>query len=174
MAGPLVRLMGIGAALRAGPIITGPGTIALGAATTLPIGLIAIGVLASGALIIDIVGTTVFQRLVPDELRARGIGVLGAISTITGSAGAFLMPVFLTSFGPFASLGAAGVATIAITAVGLAMIGTAGDRAPTPYEATIARVITLPLFTGVPAARLQAALRRGVGPPGKGGEGVVG
>jgi MFS family permease len=173
IAGALVLRRRLGAPLLAGAIITGVGTIALGAATTLPLALVAIGVLASGALIIDIVGTTVFQRLVPDELRGRGIGVLGAITTITGAGGAFLMPVFLTSFGPFASLGAAGVATIAFTAVGLAMIGTAGDRAPTPYEATIARVITLPLFTGVPASRLEAALRRVVELPVKAGEAVV-
>jgi MFS family permease len=173
IAGGLVLRRRLGAPLLAGAIITGVGTIALGAATTLPIALIAIGVLASGALIIDIVGTTVFQRLVPDELRGRGIGVLGAITTITGAAGAFLMPVFLTSFGPFASLGAAGVATIAFTVVGLTLIGTAGDRAPTPYEATIARVITLPLFTGVPASRLEAALRRVVELPVKAGEAVV-
>jgi MFS family permease len=173
IAGARVLRRGLGAPLLAGAIITGVGTIALGAATTLPVALVAIGVLASGALIIDIVGTTVFQRLVPDELRGRGIGVVGAITTITGAGGAFLMPVFLTSFGPFASLGAAGVATIAFTAVGLAMIGTAGDRAPTPYEATIARVITLPLFTGVPASRLEAALRRVVELPVKAGEAVV-
>jgi MFS family permease len=173
IAGALVLRRRLGAPLLAGAIITGVGTIALGAATTLPIALVAIGVLASGALMIDIVGTTVFQRLVPDELRGRGIGVLGAITTITGAAGAFLMPVFLTSFGPLASLGAAGVATIAFTAVGLAMIGTAGDRAPTPYEATIARVITLPLFTGVSASRLEAAFRRIVELPVKAGDTVV-
>ena len=173
IAGALVLRRRLGAPLLAGAVITGVGTIALGAATTLPIALVAIGVLASGALIIDIVGTTVFQRLVPDELRGRGIGVLGAITTITGSAGAFLMPVFLTSLGPFASLGVAGLATIGVTMVGLAMIGTAGDRAPTPYEATIARVITLPLFTGVPASRLEAALRRVVELPVKAGEAVV-
>jgi MFS family permease len=159
-AGALVLRRRLGAPLFAGAVITGVGTIALGAVTTLPAALVAIGFLAAGALIIDVVGTTVFQRLVPDEMRGRGVGVLGAIMTVTGAAGAFLMPVFLTSLGPFPSLAAAGVATIVFTWIGLVLIGGAADRAPTPYETTIARVITLPLFTGVPRSRLETAMRR--------------
>jgi CRP/FNR family cyclic AMP-dependent transcriptional regulator len=53
------------------------------------------------------------------------------------------------------------------------MIGTAADRAPTPYEATIARVITLPLFAGIPASRIEAALRRVVEVPVTAGEPIV-
>ncbi|HXI81407.1 MAG TPA: MFS transporter [Verrucomicrobiae bacterium] len=172
-AGALVLRRHLGAPLLAGAIVTGVGTIALGAATTLPVALLAIAVLAAGALIIDVVGTTVFQRLVPDALRGRAVGILMAVSTMTGAAGAFLLPVLLTTYGPFESLGAAGVATIVFTILGLAMIGTAADRAPTPYEATIARVITLPLFTGIPASRLEAAMRRVVEVPVKAGEPVV-
>jgi len=159
-AGALVLRRHLGLPLLLGAVITGIGTIALGAATTLPIALIAIGVLAAGALVIDVLTTTVFQRLVPDELRGRGVGILMAVTTITGAAGAFALPVLLQTFGPFPALSVTGVLTIMLTAVGLVLIGTAADRAPTPYEATIARVITLPLFTGVPAARLEAALKR--------------
>jgi MFS family permease len=172
-AGALVLRRRLGAPLLVGAVVTGVGTIALGAATTLPVALVAFAVLAAGALVIDVVGMTVFQRLVPDELRGRGIGILMAVSTLTGAAGAFLLPVLLTSFGPFESLGAAGVATILLTILGLAMIGTAADRAPTPYEATIARVITLPLFAGVPASRLEAAMRRVAEVPVVAGEPVV-
>jgi MFS family permease len=172
-AGAFVLRRHLGAPLLVGAVVTGVGTIALGAATTLPVALAAIAVLAAGALIIDIVGTTVFQRLVPDELRGRGVGILMAVSTLTAAAGAFLLPILLTTFGPFESLGAVGVATIAFTLVGLAMIGTDADRAPTPYEATIARVVTLPLFTGVQASRIEAAMKRVVEVPVKAGESVV-
>jgi MFS family permease len=172
-AGALVLRRRLGAPLLVGAVVTGVGTIALGAATTLPVALVAFAVLAAGALVIDVVGMTVFQRLVPDELRGRGIGILMAVSTLTGAVGAFLLPVLLTSFGPFESLGAAGVATILLTILGLAMIGTAADRAPTPYEATIARVITLPLFAGVPASRLEAAMRRVAEVPVVAGDPVV-
>lgn len=172
-AGALVLRRHLGFPLLLGAVITGLGTIALGAVTTLPLALVAIGVLAAGALVIDVLATTVFQRLVPDELRGRGVGVLMAVTTLTGAAGAFLLPVFLQAFGPFPALGVSGVLTIGLTAFGLVLIGTAADRAPTPYEATIARVITLPLFTGVPASRLEAALKRVAELPVTAGEVVI-
>jgi MFS family permease len=172
-AGALVLRRHIGFPLLLGALITGAGTIALGASTTLPLALVTIGVLAAGALVIDVLTTTVFQRLVPDELRGRGVGVLMAVTTLTGAAGAFLLPVLLQSVGAFESLGAIGVLTIGLTIVGLVLIGTAADRAATPYEATIARVITLPLFTGVPAARLEAAMRKVVELPVTAGQVVI-
>jgi MFS family permease len=172
-AGALVLRRRLGLPLLAGAVVTGVGTIALGAATTLPVALVAIAVLSAGTLIIDIVGTTVFQRLVPDELRGRGIGVLMAVSTVTAAAGAFVLPVLLTQLGPLQALGAAGVATIAVTVLGLALLGTDADRAPTPYEATIARIITLPLFTGVPRSRLETAMRQVVEVPVAAGQAVV-
>jgi MFS family permease len=172
-AGALVLRRGLGLPLLVGALITGLGTIVLGAVTSLPLALIAIGVAAAGALIIDVVTVTIFQRLVPDELRGRGVGILMAVTTLTGAAGAFLLPVLLTTFGPFESLGGAGLSAIVLTVVGLTMIGTAADREPTPYEATVARVITLPLFTGVPASRLEAAMRKVVEVPVTAGEAVV-
>jgi MFS family permease len=172
-AGAFVLRRGMGLPLLVGAVITGLGTIALGAVTSLPLALIAIGVSAAGALIIDVVATTIFQRLVPDELRGRGFGILMTVTTLTGAAGAFLLPVLLTTFGPFAALGSSGVITIVLTIVGLGLIGTAADRAPEPYEATMARVIKLPLFAGVPAARLEAAMKRIVEVPVASGDVVV-
>ena len=49
---------------------------------------------------------------------------------------------------------------VAATAVGLVMIGGAATREPSPFEATLARVAKLPIFHGVPAARLEATLGR--------------
>ena len=51
----------------------------------------------------------------------------------------------------------AGVAGLLGTVIGTLMIGRAAERPLTPYEATIERIITLPLFTGVPRARVDAA-----------------
>jgi MFS family permease len=172
-AGALILRRSLGLPLLVGAVVTGLGTIALGAATDLTFALVAIGVSAAGALLIDVVSTTIFQRLVPDEVRGRGVGILVAVTTLTGAAGAFALPVLLTTFGPFETLAAAGVVTIVLTVAGLAMIGSAADRDPTPYEATIARVITLPLFTGVPASRLESAMRRVVEVPVVAGQAVV-
>ncbi len=172
-AGALVLRRGLGLPLLIGAVITGGGTIALGLATTLPVALVTIGVLAAGALVIDILATTIFQRLVPDELRGRGVGILMAITTLTGAAGAFLLPVLLQTFGPLDALGGTGVATIGVTALGIVMIGSSANRAPTPYEATIARVLTLPLFTGVPRSRMEHAMKRAVEVPVIAGQAIV-
>jgi MFS family permease len=172
-AGSLVLRRGLGMPLFVGALVMGVGTIALGATNDLRVALVAIGVSAAGALIIDVIGTTIFQRLVPDELRGRGFGVLMAFTTLTGVAGAFALPVLLTTVGPFESLAASGIAAIVFTTIGLVLIGTAADRAATPYEATIARVLSLPLFTGVPSARLEAALHKVVEVPVTAGEVVV-
>jgi MFS family permease len=160
LAGALVLRRGLGIPLLIGAIVTGVGSIALGWSTTLTLALLTIGLLSSGALITDVVATTVFQRLVPDELRGRGTGILMAVTTVTGAAGAFLLPVLLTTLGAFETLAAAGVATIAFNVIGLAMIGSAGDRLPTPYEATMDRVRHLSLFGGVPRSRLEAAMHQ--------------
>jgi MFS family permease len=172
-AGTLVVRRGLGLPLIIGAFVLGLGTIALGATTDLLFALVAIGVSAGGAIIIDVVATTIFQRLVPDELRGRAMGVLMAVTTLTGAAGAFALPVLLASVGPLESLVAAGIAAIVFTALGVLLIGTAADRAPTPYEATIARILGLPLFVGVPHARLQAAMHKVVEVPVTAGEAVV-
>jgi CRP-like cAMP-binding protein len=53
------------------------------------------------------------------------------------------------------------------------MIGTAADRAPTPYEATIARLTALPLFAGVPRSRLETAVSAATEVPVAAGTDVV-
>ena len=158
-AGALVLRRALGLPLIIGAVITGVGAVALGAATSLPVALVAIGVLSAGTLVVDVVGTTVFQRLVPDELRGRGTGVLMTITTLTAAAGAIAVPVSLQVYGPFASLTAAAVAMVVLTLAGTLLIGGAADRAPTKYESTIDRLRHLPLFAGVPRARLEDAVR---------------
>jgi CRP-like cAMP-binding protein len=71
------------------------------------------------------------------------------------------------------SLGATGLAMIVATLVGLAMIGRVATREPSPFEATLAEVAKLPLFVGVPGARLEAALARLLEAPVAAGQVVV-
>jgi CRP-like cAMP-binding protein len=53
------------------------------------------------------------------------------------------------------------------------MIGRFNERALSPYERTIDRIISLPLFTGVPRARMQAAMRNVTEVPVAAGDAVV-
>ncbi len=173
VAGALVLRRGLGIPLLIGAVVTAAGTIGLGLTTNLGPALLIIGVASGGAIIVDVVTTTVFQRLVPNELRGRGTGVLMAIATLTGAAGALLLPIGVSSLGPGAAFGALGLATLLGTVAGLVLIGSAADRAPTLYEATMERVARLPLFAGVTRARLETAMHRVIEVPVSAGTPVV-
>jgi MFS family permease len=156
--GVLVLRRGLGAPLVIGTIVLAAGMVVLGLIPNLLVALIAIGVVSAGALIVDIITTTIFQRIVPDALRGRWTGVFMTVSTISGAAGAFALPVLVVNVGAGLSLGATGLAMLIATVAGLALIGAAATREPSRFEATLAEVAKLPLFAGVPGSRLEAAL----------------
>ena len=173
VAGVLVLRRGLERPLIAGAVVTGVATLGLGLTKDLGVALLIIGVSAAGMIIIDVVTTTIFQRLVPNELRGRGTGFLMALGTLTGAAGAFLLPIGVSGLGPLPAFAGLGIATIAITLLGIGLIGTAADRAPTLYEATMERVGKLPLFAGVTRARLEAAMHNVIEVPVKAGQDIV-
>jgi MFS family permease len=150
-----------------GTVVAGAAAIALGTAGAggLALALVAMGALAAGFLLMDVVSTTIFQRLVPDPLRGRVLGILMALATAFGAAGALVMPVLIRGAGDRPGLGAfatffgAGVGVVAVTTLGAILIGRAADRAPSAHETLVARIAALPLFDGVPAARLDAAMQ---------------
>jgi MFS family permease len=158
--GVLVLRRSLGPPLVIGAIVFGFGLLVLGAIPLLVVALVALAVAYAGAIVLDVVMTTIFQRVVPDELRGRWTGVFMTVSTLAGAAGALVLPVLVVNVGAAPSLGGAGLAAIVATVAGLALIGGAATREPSRFEATLAVVAKLPLFTGVPAARLEAALAR--------------
>jgi MFS family permease len=158
--GVLVLRRSLGGPLLIGALTFGVGLAALGAIPVLLVALVSIAVAYAGALLLDVVLTTIFQRVVPDALRGRWIGIFVTAATLAGAAGALAMPFLVVNVGAAPTLGGAGVVVIVSTFVGLALIGKSATREPSPFEATIAEVAKLPLFSGVPSSRLEAALAR--------------
>ncbi|MBI3745123.1 MAG: MFS transporter [Chloroflexi bacterium] len=156
--GVLVLRRGLGVPLVVGSVVLGVGLLVLGAVPNLMVALVAIAIVSAGALVVDIITTTVFQRIVPDALRGRWTGVFMTVGTISGAAGAFLLPVLVVNIGAAIALGTSGAAMVVATVAGLALIGGAATREPSRFEATLAEIAKLPLFTGVPGSRLEAAL----------------
>ena len=171
--GVLVLRHRLGPPLVIGAVVFGLGLLVLGAVPRLEVALVAIAVAYAGAIVLDVVMTTIFQRVVPDELRGRWTGVFMTVSTLSGAVGAFVLPVLVVNVGAAPSLGVAGLATIAATIAGLALIGGAATRERSRFEATLAEVAKLPLFAGVPGARLEAALARVRETPVTGGQVVI-
>jgi MFS family permease len=158
--GALVLRRSLGMPLFVGSVITGIGIAFLGIVPVLGVALVAIGVAAAGSIVMDVVMTTLFQRLVPDELRGRAFGLLMTLGTLSGAIGAFILPVLVQTNGAAPVLVTTGVLVVVAAGIGVLLVGSAATREASPFEATLARVARLPIFTGVPAARLEATLGR--------------
>ncbi len=152
----------LGPVMLLGSAILGSGFVFLGIVDSLLWALIALAVVASGALLAQVVAETILQRVVPDAIRGRALGTLQTLSTVTYALGSFLVPVLMTTIGAQAILTIGGIA-ILLAAIGtFVLVGPAFQRAPTSEEAaaTLGRVARLPLFAGVSAAALEVALQR--------------
>ena len=147
----------LGPSLVMGAIVLGGGFIFLGFTELLPMAMLAVAIAAGGTLIAEVVATTVFQRVVPDEIRGRTLGGMQTITTLTYAAGAFLMPVLVTQLGAEVVFPVGGVAIIGTSFVTLALVGPHFRRTVDAATATLLRVSRLPVFSGVSPAALEVA-----------------
>jgi MFS family permease len=157
----------LGPVMLGGAIIMAVGFVVLGVVVSLTPALIAIAVVAAGALLAGIVSETVFQRVVPDEIRGRTLGTMQTVSTLTYAAGSFLVPIIMTTYGAQPLLTIGGAAIFASSIGTFVLVGSHFQRtaATEAAAATLGRVAKLPLFAGVPASALEVALARLKGVP---------
>ena len=158
--GVLVLRRNLGTPLILGALVFGIGLVVLGVVPILAVAAIALIVAYTGAILLDVVMTTIFQRVVPDEQRGRWTGILGSLFTLAGAGGALALPVLVVNVGAAPTLSVAAAALVVATVAGRILIGRAATREPSRFEATLAEVAKLPLFVGVPSSRLEAALAR--------------
>jgi MFS family permease len=159
---PIVLRPNLAPALLVGSAILAAGFVLLGLAGSLPVALGAMVVAATGALVAEVVNTTVLQRVIPDAIRGRTLGLMQTSSTLAYAAGSFLVPVLMTTIGAGVLLPIGGGAILAAAAVTTVLVGAHFRRSPMVEAAadSLARVARLPLFAGVPAAALEVALQR--------------
>ncbi len=149
-----------------GPLVLGSVGLAaglawLGLTTSLAPALVAMAVASAGSLLTEVVSTTIFQRIVPDAIRGRALGTIASVSTLAYAAGSLALPVLAGSFEVVAVLVACSVLVVAGVGAAAVIVGPVADRAPTPeLVSTAARAAALPVFAGVPEARLAAAFAR--------------
>jgi MFS family permease len=133
--------------------------------------MIAIGVAVAGLLLLDVVNTTLIQRIVPDALRGRAVGAMQTSSSVLYAAGSLVMPLLADALGvPVVLIGAAVI--MAAGAI-LALLLSGSQEEPAPVEASRIRLLERPIFTGLPPARIEAAARQLVPVPVDAGEAVV-
>jgi MFS family permease len=133
----------------------GIGLIWLGFTNSLVPAMLAIGFGVAGALLLDVVNTTLIQRIVPDALRGRALGVIQMTSALFYAGGSLAFPLIASAFGVAPLLIGSGVLT-AIAAVGALLLSMRAAR-PAALDLERSRVLELPIFAGLPSNRLEAA-----------------
>ncbi len=132
----------------------------LGVVGSLGPALVAMAVASAGSLTVEVVDATIFQRIVPDAVRGRALGVIATVATLAYAAGAFAVPTLAGPLGVGGVLIGSAMAVVIAAVVSAVLIGSAGTRAPDPDEAILRRVASLPVFAGVGPARFEAILGR--------------
>ncbi|MEP6680214.1 MAG: MFS transporter [Chloroflexota bacterium] len=138
-----------------GGLAGGIGLVWLGFSNSLIPAMFAIGVGVAGALLLDVVNTTLIQRIVPDALRGRALGVVQMTSALFYAGGSLAYPLIATTLGVTPLLIGSGVA-MAISAVGALLLSIRAGL-PGTLDPERSRVLELPIFAGLPANRLEAA-----------------
>ncbi len=170
-AGMLVLRRRLGPPLLAGAFVFGLAVAALGLTGDLAPALIVIGAGAIGALLVEIVATTLFQRIVPDEVRGRALGIMETLSVIAYAAGSFVMPV-VGATDPAPILAASGAAMAIGGLVGVVLLGRHAVQEAAIDDAR-RNLADVPLFAGLPPARLEAAMRAATLMPMRAGETII-
>ena len=157
--------------LLAGGLIGGAGLAGLGLSASLPFAMLTIGISVAGVLLLEIVTTTLVQRVVPDELRGRAVGVIQTSSAILYSLGSLLMPILATAFGTGPILVSSAVLLVIGALTALALSGRGAGAATLPPGT--AALLEHPIFGGLPVPRLEAVARQLVEVPMAAGQVVI-
>ena len=149
------------------PLIAGIVTFALGLAglglsSSLNAGFVMLAVASAGSLLVEVVSTTLLQRIVPAGARGRAIGSIQTVATLAYASGSFALPILADRLGVAPVLGATAVVVVCAGILGTALVGRAGAEPGDAELASVARrVAGLPLFAGIPAFRVASTLARG-------------
>lgn len=157
IAGGVLLARRLSVPLLLGGIVGGIGLAWLALSGDLLTAMLAIAVAVAGLLLLDVVNTTLIQRIVPDELRGRAMGVLQTTSAVLYSLGSLLMPLVAQA----TSVATVLIGSAVITGLGVAVAVLLTERAaePSAVEADRMRLLDHPIFAGLPTPRLEAAAR---------------
>ena len=153
----LVLRRRLGPPLLAGAALLAVGLVVLGQVDTFTLALLGMAVAAGGALLLEIVSTTLLQRIVPDEIRGRTIGIMETTSVTTYAAGSFVIPV-LGATQPALVLMACAVIVVLGGVGTVLLLGQYAVQEPL-IARPVRRIADVSLFAGLPPARLETAMR---------------
>ena len=141
-----------------GGIAGGAGLVWLAIAGNLLVAMLAIGIAVAGLLLLEVVNTTLIQRIVPDALRGRAAGVLQTTSAVLYSLGSLVVPIIASALGVGTVL--IGCAVISSLGVVAALVLAARGAEPSRIAPERMRLFEHPIFAGLPASRIETAAER--------------
>ncbi len=157
IAGALVLRRRLGPPLLVGALGLGAGVALLGQVGDFTLALAAMALASAGALLLETTATTLLQRIVPDSVRGRTLGVMETITVTAYAAGAFVVPVLAASQ-PAGVLLACGMIMAVAGVVSVVLLGRWAVQEPT-IDPVVRQLAELPMFAGLPPARMENALR---------------
>jgi MFS family permease len=157
--GVLVLRRRLGPPILLGAVVLGAGVVVLGLSGSMAISMVAMAVASGGALLTEVVYTTLLQRIAPDEVRGRAFGVMETIDVAVFAAGSFIIPAATAVFGLEAVMIVSGIGVVIVIAISTWLMGDWATQAP-PEDAARSWLARVPAFAGLSPARLEAAERR--------------
>lgn len=142
-----------------GGVIAAGAVVLLGFAPSLAVAFVAITVIALGVLVLDVIRTTILQRVVPDRFRGRFTGLLMTTQTASEAGGTLVLPILAAAFSIATVFGVLAVIVLVALAASLVLIGSAANVAAGPFDDMLRRIARLSIFGGLSAARVEAGLR---------------
>ena len=157
--GVLVLRRNLAPAVMAAAIGVGAATALMGLTHVVEVAFVLVAVAAAAGVALDVSDTTIFQRVVPDELRGRATGAWMSATTLFAAAGSLVAPLLFAAAGLLPLMLGMGAAVVVGGLLAVTLIGTAATREPTAFERQLLRAARLPLFAGLAPARVDHALR---------------
>lgn len=157
IAGALVLRRRLGPPLLVGALGLGAGIALLGQVGDFALALAAMALASAGALLLEITATTLLQRIVPDSVRGRTLGVMETVTVTAYAAGAFVVPVLAASQ-PAVVLLACGAIMAVAGVLSVLLLGRWAVQEPT-IDPIVRLLADVTMFAGLPPARMEAAMR---------------
>lgn len=157
IAGALVLRRRLGPPLLAGALGLGAGIAVLGQVGDFTLALAAMALASAGALLLEITATTLLQRIVPDSVRGRTLGIMETVTVTAYATGAFVVPV-LAATQPATVLLACGLIMAVAGVISVVLLGRWAVQEPT-IDPLLRQLADVPMFAGLPPARMENALR---------------
>lgn len=157
VAGAVVLRRRLAPPLLVGALGLAVGIALLGQVNDFTLALGAMALASAGTLLLEIVATTLLQRIVPDTIRGRTLGIMETVTVTAYAAGAFILPV-LGAGQPQGVLLACAVIMAVAGGISVVLLGKYAIQEPV-VDPIIRRLADVPIFAGLPPGRIENAMR---------------